>query len=150
MVAQIRLRDASSTLRTVARIRMRDETGELRTIQRVRMRDTSGVLQTVYQAMTAEASPDNPFNTASTSTITTNSSTATPTGGTAPYTYLWQAATYNEGAIAITTPTAATTTFRRTGCFSGDVYIGDFFCTVTDALGVVAVTNIVNVTIART
>ena len=150
MTAQIRLRDASGTLRTLARIRMRDEGGNLRTIQRIRIRDASNILRTVWQAMTVALSGSTATATAATSTITTGSVTATLSGGTAPYSYLWQAASYNTDGIGITTPTAASTSFRRTGCISGDGYLGDFYCTVTDAMGVVANSGMVSVTITRT
>ena len=150
MVAQIRLRDAAGTLRTVARIRARDEGGVLRTIQRIRIRDASNILRTVWQAMTVALSGSTASGTAATSTITSSSVTATPSGGTAPYTYLWQAAPYNTDGIGITTPTAAATSFRRTACKSGDTYLGDFNCQVTDALGVVAFSPMVSVTITRT
>lgn len=150
MVAQVRFRDATGTLRTLARIRMRDAANTLRTIQRIRIRDASGILRTVWQAMTAALSSSTATGTAATSLITTGTVTVTPSGGTAPYSYLWEAAPYNTDGVGITSPTAATTSFRRNGCISGDSYIGDFFCTVTDALGVVAATSMVAVTITRT
>lgn len=150
MTAQIRFRDTGGTLRTTARIRMRDEGGTLRTIQRIRVRDASNILRTVWQAMTVSLSASTATGTGATSTITSSSVTATPSGGTSPYTYLWSAAPYNYDSIAATTPTAATTTFRRTGCASGDIYIGDFTCTATDALGNAATSSAVAVTITRT
>lgn len=150
MTAQIRIRDAGGTLRTLARIRMRDEANNLRTIQRIRIRDASNILRTVWQAMTAALSGSTASGTAATSLITTGTVTVTPSGGTAPYNYFWEAAPYNSDGVGISTPTAATTSFRRNGCVSGDSYIGDFFCTVTDALGVEAVTSMVAVTITRT
>jgi hypothetical protein len=150
VTAQIRIRDAAGTLRTLARIRMRDETGTLRTIQRIRIRDAGGVLRLVWQAMTVALSGSTATASAATSTITTSSVTATPSGGTAPYTYIWEGAAYNTDGIGVTTPTAATTTFRRFACASGDTYLGDFSCTVTDALGVVATSGNVAATITRT
>lgn len=150
MVAQIRMRDSGGTLRTLARIRMRDEGGVLRTIQRIRIRDVSNILRTVWQSMTAAASPGVISATGSTSTITTTSAAVAVTGGTSPFTYLWSPAAYNTDSVGITSPTAAITTFRRGACNSGDTYLGDFTCEVTDALGVVATTNVVSVDITRT
>lgn len=149
-MAQVRIRDAGGTLRTITRIRMRDEGGTLRTIQRIRVRDASNILRTVYQSMTVAASPTSISQTGATSTITTGSSTtAVPTGGTAPYTVQWIDSGSYYDLIQATTPTSATTTFRRTGCISGDTYLGEFFCRFTDATGAIADSNLVSVAITR-
>lgn len=149
-MAQIRIRDAGGTLRTVSRIRMRDADNNLRTIQRVRVRDASGILRTVYEAMTAALSPTSLSQTASTSTITTaGTCMATPTGGTAPYTYLWSPEPYNGDGISAASPTSAASAFRKVGAAAGDAYIGWFTCTITDAVGAQATTDRVFVSITR-
>lgn len=151
MAAQIRLRDAGGVLRTVARIRLRDEVGNLRVIQRIRVRDTSNILRIVFQYLTASATPTTVVQNATTSTITTTgSSTCTATGGVAPFTFQWTDTGEFVDGVAASTPTAATTTFRRASCISGDTYLGNFYCRVTDATGAVADSGAVAVSISRT
>lgn len=153
MTAQIRLRDESNTLRTIIGIKMRDAGGIMRNITRVRMRDASNILRTVFGALSVSA--NTPVSgTSGTSPVTSSTSTVTVTGGVAPYTYLWRAylndaPTYNPNGIAILTPTANSTAFRRTMAVP-DVIDGSFECEVTDALGAVIVTNLVDVTLTRT
>jgi hypothetical protein len=151
MTAQIRARDTGGTLRTLVRVRARDESGTLRTITRILVRDASNILRTVWQGgISASLSSSSVTASGATSLIVTGSVTVTPSGGTAPYTYLWQAAPYNTDGITVTSPTAATTTFRRNSCASGDTYLGNFFCTVSDAYGVTVDTGMVDVAITRT
>lgn len=93
--------------------------------------------------------------TGSTFTITTEgSSVVTPSGGTAPYTYAWRDylndAYYNPDGIGILTPTGSSTAFRRSGCVSGETYVADFECVVTDAVSATATTGAVSVSISRT
>jgi SprB repeat len=150
-MGQIRIRDTGGTLRTVTRIRARDDQGTLRTIQRVRVRDAGGILRTVFQYLVATVSPSSLTASAATATITTTgSATVTVTGGTAPYTYAWGATDDYLDSIAATSPTSATTTFRRTSCISGDIYLARFFCRVTDAAGSMTQTDLVDVQITRT
>lgn len=155
MVAQIKIRDATNTLRTITGIKMRDDTGILRTITRVRMRDDGNILRTVFGALTVSAtSPSN--GTGTTSTITsTPVSAVTVTGGVAPYTYLWRAylnnpVTYNPDGITITSPTGSSTAFKKTGMIAEEQFSGSFECVVTDTLGATATTNIVSSLLIRT
>lgn len=149
MSARIRIRDEGGTLRTVSRIRMRDETGVLRLITRIRVRDTSNVLRTVFQYFTIDVSPTSITETASTPTIETGvSATASVTGGSAPFTYVWINSLGDP--IQATTPSSATTTFRKTSTLRGDSYLAEFVCQVTDALGTTLETAPVTVSISRT
>lgn len=57
---------------------------------------------------------------------------ATPTGGTAPYTYLWTIEDAIDGVPTINSPTAATTTFSISGLSDGTFCSATARCTVTD------------------
>jgi hypothetical protein len=139
MTARIRMRDSAGTLRTISQLRMRDSAGTLRTITRVRMRDPNNVLRTVYDpsgASSFSASASDSFTVGfGVSTATTNSTTITPSGGTAPYSYAW---TLTETSHETTDPTAtlpaaATTAFQQTNMDPGMIYTAQFRCTVTDS-----------------
>lgn len=143
---QVRMRDASGTLRTISRIRMRDAGNVLRTIQRIRMRDASGTLRTVFQYFLATIPTSETqlaTGAASSGTVTSDSQAVTVTGGTAPYTYAWS---YVSGslAISITSPTGSSTTFSAT-VDDGSPEEAVFKCTVTDNLGFVVETNSISV-----
>lgn len=147
MAAQVKIRDASGTLRTVARIRMRDAGGVLRTIQRIRMRDASGTLRTVFQFLTATISTAlaaSDAGAASSGVVTTANETVTVTGGTAPYTYAWTRVAGNL-AVTATAPAANITSFQATVTDSGSPYITYFQVTVTDASGATVTSNIIEV-----
>lgn len=82
-------------------------------------------------ALTAYASPVFASATRSgTGSITTNTITVTPAGGTGPYTYAW--AFITDDAFTINSPTAATTSFTRL-LTNGTSVSADCKCTVTDA-----------------
>lgn len=85
---------------------------------------------------TATAAPNDLFysSTIAGTTMTSVAVTATPSGGSSPYTYAWN--TSNN--VTPNSPTAATTTFSDTGrgSYSGDV--GTMVCTVTDNAGLKA------------
>ena len=66
----------------------------------------------------------------SNATIRTNPTTATPAGGTGPYTYSWVKL---SGQGTADTPTSATTTFTVAGAFAGYSDTGVYQVTVTDA-----------------
>lgn len=137
---QLRMRDASGTLRTISRIRMRDAGGVLRTIQQIRMRDAGGVLRLVFQYLSVALSTYYAFATnsgaASSGTTTTASVTSTVIGGTGPFTYLWEYVSGDLG-ITITTPTGANTTFSATVVASVNK-VALFRLRVTDANGAVS------------
>ena len=144
MAAQIRLRDAGGTLRTVTQIRMRDNTEALRTIRRIRMRDAGNVIRTVFD-ITAVVGGGNVnlsnydvFATRhggnKTGVVTSESVTSTVTFGTPPYTYHWTRVSGSTAIIA-STPTAAATTF--TGSVTNGINkTAQFKLTVTDSLAV--------------
>lgn len=74
---------------------------------------------------------------------TTAPFTATPTGGTGPYTYAWSQVS-GDLSITIGSPTSATTQFSAT-ITSSDYIVGTFVCQVTDSGALVANSNTVNV-----
>lgn len=64
--------------------------------------------------------------------LTTNSVTVTPSGGTAPYTYAW-AFVDGDAGITINSPTSATTSFSADP--AGASLAATYRCTVTDSAG---------------
>lgn len=62
------------------------------------------------------------------------------------YTYLWSQT--GGDSIVITTPTGSSTTFSGAPPSPGTMLSGTFVCTVTDAIGQVAVTNTVVVNLS--
>jgi hypothetical protein len=104
----------------------------------------AGSSNTVGGTLGAAAAPSAISKTDSTSSITTVSTTVTPTGGTAPYTYAW---TRISGSTLITANSAssATTTFTGTPLVNNTTYDAVFRCTVTDN---VAATKTVDVSVS--
>jgi hypothetical protein len=141
MAAQIRVRDASGTLRTLTQIRARDASNTLRTITRIRVRDDGNVLRTVYDTSggTAFAATANPTSvvgrTAGAGSTTTGSTTVTASGGTAPYTYAWALIAHDHPTTSptINSPTLATTTFSQANMDDNTTYTATFRCTVNDS-----------------
>lgn len=72
--------------------------------------------------------------------VTTSSTTATPSGGRAPYTYAWAYVSGDSG-FSATAPTAATTAFQITVGPSDD-RVSNWRVTVTDALGATATDDV--------
>lgn len=96
--------------------------------------------------LSAVASPDyvsGAIDRSKPGTVTTNITTASPSGGRAPYTYEW---TELSGELTISDPSSASTYFSGIVA-AGDQKTGTFTCTITDAAGATAVTNIVTATV---
>ncbi len=85
--------------------------------------------------------------TGATSTLTSTACTATPVGGTAPFTHLWTKV--SGDAITISTNNVDNTTFVATGMASPETRVALFKDTVTDNLGVAVATRNITVTINR-
>lgn len=141
----IQFRDSGGTLRTVTEIKFRDGGNVLRTVSSIAFRDAGNVLRTMagVGGMTVEASPTDVYGSAYSAGptfITTTYTGVTVTGGTPPYTYLWQAVDPGWDAVA---PTNPTTFFRSPGIAAGDSANTQFTCTVTDTNGNTADSNYV-------
>lgn len=141
----IAVRDSGNVLRSISGVKMRDATNVLRTIQTIKMRDAGNVLRVVYSAMSAVASPNSVSGTvgsfSGSASVVSNSTTAVPTGGVAPYTYAWAYASGDTG-IAANSASAATTTFSKT-LATGVSIAAIFDCTVTDANDAQAVCSVI-------
>lgn len=137
----------TSTLRALSKARLRDSGNVLREAAKVRVRDAGNVLRLLSGVgeMIAVADPSAVYGYGSSKgsiRATTNSATVTVTGGTPPYSYSWPTSA-GWGAIATT---SATTSFRSPSIAAGGESSEEFACTVTDALGNVAVSNTVTAT----
>ena len=137
---RVKMRDTGGTSRTMTRIRMRDAGGTLRTMTRIRMRDQNNVLRTVYDpsgasTLSVVCAPDLVVGFGTTASLTTDPSTATTTGGTAPYTYAWTliAHTHPTTLPTANSPAAASSDFTQTNIAPGDSFNATFRCTVTDS-----------------
>jgi hypothetical protein len=98
-------------------------------------------------AMFLTVSPASLAKFGTTSTLTTDTTTATPTGGVGPYTYAW---TKVSGAtLTVTASTSATTAFQATGLAVGEARDATYRCTVTDSTAATATADVL-ITIERT
>lgn len=65
--------------------------------------------------------------------VSTNSVSAIVTGGSSPYSYLWERTDANPESWSILTPTSSSTSFRGLNVGPGEAPSATFKCTVTDA-----------------
>lgn len=109
---------------------------------------TSGGNKVFFTALSASASPSFVSGSDTGVVVTTNTSTATPTGGFGPFTYAW--AFVSGDAVTVVSPTLATTAFRGGAMGVGETRNAIFRCTVTDtATGFTAITNDVAAEVER-
>lgn len=100
--------------------------------------------ETFVDAFTVALDTQTANGTGPNGTVTTNNVTATPAGGTAPYTYAWEYVSGDLG-ISATAAAAATTAFSATG--TNVEKLGTWRCKVTDNLSAVAYSAPVSVDI---
>lgn len=127
----IRVRD-SGGVATIASAKVRDGSNVLQSLAQIYIRDEDG-LHPLLAGLSASVSPNTAsgFGYSSSSIpVITSSSTCFATGGSGPYTYLWEP---DDVAWAAVSPTAATTVFRSPALAPGEVSSTTFICTVTDA-----------------
>jgi len=107
-------------------------------------------VEIIRLAMTASASPTSLYKSGLTASQTTASTTVTPSGGVSPYTYAWTL--LSGDTLTVNSPSAATTTFSKTGMLPGDSFDATYRCTVTDSTSGTPLTATadVPVTIERT
>lgn len=82
--------------------------------------------------------------------VTIDAIMVTVTGGTGPFTYLWQQVGLTPEVWTIGSPTGATPTFTGTDVADGDTATAYFHCAVTDSLGAHALSNDIQVNATAT
>lgn len=129
-----RIQDAG-TLRTITKGTVR-VAGINRPLKTIKVQDGGSLRLVATFADPLSVTAGGGLATGASSSLTTNSVTATPSGGFAPYTYAWTLIT-NGGRNASTagSPTSATTTFTKTGLINGDSIDDTWRVTVTDSIG---------------
>ena len=133
----IKVRDAG-TLRTIKKGYAKVG-GVLRPLKRVYV-NNNGTLRLVAvfaEPLTVAANDVSGTGNGSTgATAVTNTTTAVPSGGTAPFTYAWTLLTNGGGAASYATnPSSATTAFVKTGLAQSSSFTDTWRVTVTDANG---------------
>lgn len=131
------VRDGTNAPRTITAVQVRDGTNTPRDVSEIRVRDSNNVSRIVFSTaspLSAVADPSDVFGFDSgTGTATTNSTTVTPSGGVAPYSYSWAVQSYTGSVEPIIgSSSTATSDFIQTGLGSGEYTFATFVCTVTD------------------
>lgn len=135
----ITIRDGTNAPRSITGLQIRDGTNTPRSIQQLWARDSNNVSRLIWSLappMSASASPSTVSGfTSGTGTAVTDAATATPTGGTAPYTYAWELVSHDVAfpTPSAVSPTTAATTFIQTGIGVGESASAIFRCLVTDS-----------------
>jgi hypothetical protein len=107
---------------------------------------TATGLKSFFASMTAAAAPTSHTgfgNSSSPVDISTAAASVTITGGVAPFEYLWERSDANPGDWAIVNDEAAATAFTAEAVDPGTTAEAEFKCTVTDATGATAETNVI-------
>jgi hypothetical protein len=124
MTLGIIVRDGTNTPRTITEIFVRDASNTPREITEIWVRDDSNTPRLVFNpsgsaTLSVSVSPTagSGFSFGTGIATTENPNVATPSGGTAPYTYAWEIVSYTSlsGPPAINSPTSASTDFTQSG-----------------------------------
>lgn len=104
-------------------------------------RNIGGVWKVVGGQVTAVASPSavSGAGPGTPSTVVSNTSTVTPSGGVAPYTYDWEYVS-GDAAISVDADTSATTSWRKV-LAAGALASATWRCKVTDSTGQIGYSN---------
>jgi hypothetical protein len=95
----------------------------------------------------ATAAPSSIFFQGPNSTVTSNSCNVSPVNGTGPFTYAWTHIS-GDASVAVSAPSAASTTFSTTGLANEEARSAVKRCTITDATSATALID-VSVTLRR-
>jgi hypothetical protein len=143
---QTQIFDGTATDRAVAALHIHDGTAD-RVIQRLSVFGPDNVDRMIYS--TAPSLSVTLSDTVvvggsfGSGTITTTVCTATPAGGTGPYTYAWTLIDHTSSTLPTAlSPTAAASQFRQTGVAPGGDESATFRMTVTDSLAATATANV--------
>lgn len=141
MTLGIIIRDGSGTARTISEIVVRDATNTSRTISEIWVRDTNNTPRLVFNpsgsaSLSVSISPGFASGFADppgTGIATTDTVTASGSGGVAPYTYAWALESYTAGTPPTASdPSLAATSFTQAGIPSTSTESAIWICTVTD------------------
>jgi hypothetical protein len=136
----LQIYDSASVDRTISALEVYDEGAVNRILSEVWVYDSNLVDRLVFTTaspLTAVAIPDEVSGvTVGTGTATSDATTATPSGGFPPYTYLWSLVSYT-GTVppSATTPNADTTNFVQTSIPKFATRSSVWNCAVTDSMG---------------
>lgn len=125
--------DAGGVIRTITKMTVRDG-ATLRPVLRLKFMDGASLrtVATFSTPVTLAITPANQAVTGSTNPLTSTAFTATPTGGTGPFSYAW---TVTSGTGSATSPTSASTTVGSGALTSGVASTVNLQCVATDSLG---------------
>jgi hypothetical protein len=128
-----KFKDGDGTIRTASALKFMDAGRTIHSARTIKFKDatTLRTIATFTTPMTVSVSSPYLLASGAGSSVTTDALTATPTGGTAPYTYLWS----RVGSCTITNTTSASTTFSEFGLGFSEDRISTVTVTATDSAG---------------
>ncbi len=129
----LKFKDDGGTDRTITAIQFMDDGGTDRTIERIKL--GTKVIFSITPDISVVLSLDSVgADAGGTGVATTVTVTATPSGGTAPYTYLWTLEDIvGSGSPTIDSTTTAATSFSITGIATDEFCTATARCTAKDA-----------------
>lgn len=116
----------------------------------VQVRDAEGVAKTIWQRFSVSLSSLSPIGYGNNSAVTTSNVTATPNGGTPPYSITWSRTDGGPVSWTILSPNSLTTAFRCNSVGLGDAETANFRCSISDSNGSVALSSILTASAVNT